>query len=286
MAQNTTPENISNAAAAGTCKTTQPGGCTRKEFDDIKNNQSDIKNKLEQMGQGADAAAQAAQLALLNTINTKLGSQLPGGISNFLQTFFNSFNKLAQWLHLDRVLNVLTFAATLHNAYMLSSSLTQTFFSMVSNVLAAVGIKDKDDNPLDISSIVGTNLDNLFKAVLGVETVDGIKTEWKKYSRIYQAAANIIWSLQSIGYSILSALEIIGSWIAWIGNALKKWGTVGEKAYRWMNPEVNFQNRFFTAIDTAENIVSNIDNVASEVLSIQETINQLGTQNNRVRSRD
>ena len=76
----------------------------------------------------------------------------------------------------------------------------------------------------------------------------------------------------------MSALEIVGSWVAVIGNALRKWGEVGEKAFGWMNPTPNFHNRFFTALEKTENFVSQIDSVASETLSIQDTVKQLGTQ--------
>jgi uncharacterized protein with von Willebrand factor type A (vWA) domain len=116
------------------------------------------------------------------------------------------------------------------------------------------------------------------KTALGEKTWGSMKAEWKKYNRIYQAAANLLNSIQSIGQSILSALEIIGSWNAKIGNALRKYGEVGEKAYGWMNPSPNFHNKFFTALETAENVVSQVDSIASEVLSAQDTVKQLGDQ--------
>lgn len=231
-------------------------------------------NKLDQLQtalQGIDLSLLQAMNGKLDVINSKLGQQLPGGIAGKL-------TRLGQWLHLDRVLNVLTFTTTLHNAYMLSNGLSQTLFSMFSNVLAAIGIKDDEGNPLDVGSIVGKTVEAMAKEVLGVETVDGIKAAWKKFSRIYQAAANIIFSVQSIGFSIISILEILGSMTGKIGNALRGAGAVFERAYGWFNPQPNFQNRFFTALQRTEDFVSNIDAVASETLSIQETINQFGKQ--------
>ncbi|KAM3102097.1 hypothetical protein ACKFKH_32400 [Phormidesmis sp. 146-20] len=237
--------------------------------------QEQINGKLDglagKIGAGISAADMASNLFLLNQINSKLGDQLPGGIAGKL-------TRLSQWLHLDRILNVLTYVNTLHNAYMLSNGLTQTLFSMISNVLAAVGIKDAENNPLDVGAIIGKSVDAFAKSVLGVETVDGIKAEWKKYSRIYQAASNLLWSIQSIGQSILGALEIVGSMVAKIGNALRKWGAISEKAFGWMNQTPNYQNRFFTALEKAEEVTSNIDSIAGEVLSIQDTITQIRTQ--------
>lgn len=271
---------IENAAATGTCRTTQPGGCMRKALDDnAANINANTNANANNILDGINAAENTAQLALLNQIDGKLGPQLPGGgISGFLQKFFDKFNKVAEWLHLDRVLNILIWWQTLHNAYMLSANLGQTLTSAISNVLAAIGIKDAEGSPLDIGEILGNQFDNLAKSVVGVDEWNGIKAEWKKWNRIYQAAANILNAVQSIGASILNALEIVGSWVASIGNALRKWGEVGEKAYRWMNPQPNFQNRFFTALETTENVISQVDAVASEVLSVQESVKEIVEQ--------
>lgn len=275
------PDKTASAVAGAPCGK-GCGGRTAQRVDDLAGELGSLRNQVNGLpntvANVVNAGANASQIPLLNTINNKLGAPVPGGIGGLLNKFSESFEKFAQWSHLDRLLNILTFTTTVHNAYQVSSGLSQTLFSMVSNVLAAVGIKDKDNNPLDINKIVGTTVENLFKAVLGVETVDGIKTEWKKYNRIYQAASNIVNSFQSIGYSILGAAEVLGNWIAAIGNALKAGGVLGENVYKWMNPQVDFQNRFFTTINNIENVVSNIDQVAQETLSIQETVGQLGTQ--------
>ncbi|MEH2342535.1 MAG: hypothetical protein V7K22_12920 [Nostoc sp.] len=254
------------------CEIAQPGGCLGNALDDSankvnQNNNQNTSNLLDKINAGANAA----QLALLELMNTKLGDLIPGGISGKLQ-------RLSSWMHLDRVLNILIWWQTLHNAYMLSANLGQTLTSAISNVLAAIGIKDAEGSPLEIGEVLGHQFDSLAKTVIGESEWGGIKAEYKKWNRIYQAAANLMNSIQSIGYSILSALEVIGSWIASIGNALRKWGEVGDNAYRWMNPTPNFQNKFFTALETTENVVSQIDSVASEVLSVQETVGQIGEQ--------
>lgn len=204
-----------------------------------------------------------------------------GIATNIQVTATNTFQllqRVGKFLRLGQVMNLLTMVATVHNAYMLSNALTQTFFSMMSNTLAVFGLRDENNQPIDITQELGQNFENFFAGMIGQNNVDGIKETWKKYNRIYQAAANIMWSIQSIGYSILGAMEIIGNWIAAIGNALKKFGVVGELAYRWMNPQVNFQNRFFTILNTTEEVISQVDAVAGETLSIQETVTNLGKQ--------
>ena len=250
------------------------GGCGAA----LANKMNAIDSKLGAANAAGQDAVLAAIMAKLEILDLKMGAQAVGGLSGFIDKFRKAFDKMAEWLHLDRVLNVLTFTTTLHNAYMLSNGLTQTLFSMFSNVLAAVGIKDKDGSPLNVSHVIGSTIETFAKALLGVQAVDGMKAEWKKYNRIYQAAANILWSVQSIGNSTLSALEVVGSYVGKIGNAVRKWRVVGEKAYSWMNPQPNFQNRFFTTLETTQNVVSQVDQVASEVLNIETTVANIGTQ--------
>lgn len=250
------------------CEIAQPGQCLGNALDNSANNiNQNTANLLDKINAGANAA----QLALLTLVNTKLGDLVPGGLSGKLQ-------RLSSWLHLDRALNILIWWQTLHNAYMLSANLGQTLTSAISNVLAAIGIKDAEGSPLEIGEILGGQFDALAKAVIGESEWGGIKAEYKKWNRIYQAAANLKNSIESIGHSILSALEVVGSWVASIGNALRKWGEVGDKAYKYMNPTPNFQNKFFTALENTENVVSQIDSVASEVLSVQETATQIVEQ--------
>ncbi|MBH8561644.1 hypothetical protein I8748_05530 [Nostoc sp. CENA67] len=267
-----TPGDIERATTTGVCRSTQPGGCMNRALNDQSNNiNNNTNNAANNILQGLDTAGTGALLTGQQEILNRLGDQLPGGIGGKL-------SRLANWLHLDRALNILIWWQTLHNAYMLSSNLGQTLFSTISNLLAVIGIKDAEGSPLDIGEIFGGQVDAFGKTIFGVQEWNGIKAEWKKWNRIYQAAANLLNSLQSIGYSILSALEVVGSWVAVIGNALRKWGEVGESAYRWMNPTPNFQNKFFTTLENVENVVSQVDQVASEVLSVQETVTQIGQQ--------
>lgn len=223
-------------------------------------------------------AALAAIQALLQALDFAVILARLNLIISKLDEFRSRFEQFSKWMRLDRVLNLLTLAATLHNAYMLSNMLSQTLFSMLSNVLSVIGIEDDEGNPYDVGSILGGGVHSIASAILGVETVDGIEEGWKKFSRIYQAAANLMFSIQSIGWSILGALEVVGSYVSWIGNALKKWGVLMEKCYPWMNPNPDFQNRYLTALQDANEVVEAIDQVAGEVLSIQETLGRLGNQ--------
>lgn len=283
-----------NATKTGICQSTQPGGCMRQGLDGLGNS---LGNRFDNLLNGFNAGANAFQIGKLNQIsgqvaqvNNKLGAQLPGGIGGFLGRIFNKtteiaskvsegFDKVYKAAHLDKAVQLLTLAATVHNATMLSRNVGYTLGSAISNTLAAVGIKDpKTGSPLDIGAIFNKQVTDLLKAVLGVETYNHVNAQWKRASAIYNSASQIIWSIQSIGYSLQSALEVVGSHVAWIGNALRRFDVVGERAYRWMNPTPNFSNSFFTTLEKIETGASSVDQVASEALSIQETLTQLNQQ--------
>ncbi|MBN3959255.1 hypothetical protein [Nostoc sp. NMS8] len=263
---------IEQAAATGTCRTTQPGGCMNKVLKDnaadiTNNNNTNAANILDAVNTGANAALLAGQ----QTILQRLGDQLPGGIGGKLTRF-------AQWAHLDRVLNIMNFAASVHNGAMLSNNLGQTLLSVVGNLLSIVGLKDAEGQAFDIGSVISKGIEGLIKSAIGEENYKTLDATWKRANRIYQAAANLLNSIQSLSASILSALEVIGQWNAKVANSLKRFGVVGEKAYSWMNPNVNFQNKYFTALENATNVISQVDQVASEVLSIKETVGQIVEQ--------
>lgn len=175
-------------------------------------------------------------------------------------------------------LQALTLAASLHNAAMLSNNLGQTLTAAISNVLASVGVKDADGQPFDIGQILGQRWEDFLVSTIGLENYTQLSITWLRANRIMQAGANIINSIQSIRFSIMSALEAIGSMSGRMANALKRFGVVGDSSYPWFNPSPNYDNRFFQALENAENFTSNIDQVASEVLSAQESIAQLGQQ--------
>jgi hypothetical protein len=248
--------------------------------------------KIDRLADKLEKYFQILDVGLLVVINDKLGPKLPGGMSKWIERIDSvtkristtvgaiqeKLGKFSRWARLGQLMNVLTFITTVHNAYMLSNSLGQTFLSMVSNGLAVFGIKDDENQPYDLSSLINKGVEETVKAVVGEANYTTMSTEFKKANRIYQSAANLLFSIQSLRFSIMSALETIGAWSARIGNALRKWGVVGESAYGWMNPSPNFDNKFTQAIQTAEEIVSQVDSVASEVLSAQETVTQIGTQ--------
>ena len=266
---------IETATGTAMCNNLKTG-CGKNAINDaVSNVTGNANNNAANILGAVNAVGQGADLALLGVINNKLGDQLPGGIGGKLTRF-------AQWAHLDRALNIMNLAASIHNGAMLSNNLGQTLLSVIGNLLSVVGLKDAEGQAFDIGSIISKSIEGLIKGAIGEENYKTLDANWKRASRIYQAAANLLNSIQSLSASILNALEVVGQWNAKVANALKRFGVVGEKAYSWMNPNVNFQNKYFTALENATNVISQVDQVASEVLSIKETVGQIIEQKKEV----
>ena len=237
-------------------------------------------------------AADNNLLDLLNALNTgmlakidaKLGPQLPGGISGFLQGFRSKMERFIKWSHADRIMNVLNLWATIHNAFMLSRNLGETLFSLFDNIFAGLGIhlKDEEGENLDVSEWVGQQLDTTFKLVFGTTNWTTAKKEWQKWNRIYQAAANVVWTIRSLGDTVLGALEIVGSYVAKIGNAAKRAGEVMENAYGWMNVTPRFSNKWMNRVETVENTVSDLDSVVSEVREVGDVTKEIQESRERL----
>jgi hypothetical protein len=269
---------IEAAASAGVCRSTAPGGCMNNALGNTANtiNQNTNawgRNLLDKFNAGANAA----QLALLKKVDLKLGKQIAGGISGQVTKNFERINKFADWLRIDRILNVLTWVNTTHNAYMLSSSITNTLFGAIDNV-GNIFFKDINGVDIDSKKAVSTYFDNMAKAVFGVEEWKNITTTMKKYNRIYQAGANIINSVRSIVDSARNIAEFSAENIGKIGNALMRFGAIGEKAFSWMPERVNAQSLWVQRLNNLEEAASGIEMITGEVLQITENVNEIKKQ--------
>lgn len=263
---------IETAAATGTCRTTQPGGCMNKALKDnaadiTNNNNTNAANILDAFNTSANAALLAGQ----QTILQRLGEQLPGGIGGKLSRF-------ADWMHLDRVLNLMILGATIHNALMLSSDIGQTFVGIVNNVLQLIGLKKEDGSTFDIGSVISSSLENLIKGAIGTENYQNLTTAWAKANRIYQATNNVINNFQNLTSTVLNGLELVAGQTGKIGNALRASGEVLESAYQWMNPQPKI-NRVTNFLEKLQNGASTIQQVTQVPLDTINAITELQTAN-------
>ncbi|MEH1994163.1 hypothetical protein [Nostoc sp.] len=251
------------------CEIAQPGGCLGNALDDSankvnQNNNQNTANLLDKINAGANAA----QLALLELINAKLGAQLVGGIAGKLTRF-------ADWMHLDRVLNIMILATTVHNGLMLSNDIGQTLLGVINNVLTLVGLKKEDGSTFDIGSVISGSIENLIKGAIGTENYQELTTAWQKANRIYQATTNVLNQLMNVNSVITNALEVIGSYTGKIGNALRIWGVIGEKAYSWMNPQPSFDNQWITKLQKLQEGANTVAMVAQIPIDAVNSVTEL-----------
>ncbi|MBN3926115.1 hypothetical protein [Nostoc sp. NMS4] len=193
---------------------------------------------LKQIYDAVIAVSNAAILALLNVINTKLGAQVTGGLSQFIET-------IAKNTYIEKALAVLTFATTVHNALLLSSNLGQTLFMIIDQVLATILPKGLDGNPISIGNVLGKAVHEVLNDIIGVTATAQVQQTWDQCNRIYQAALNIHNQVLGLGGVLTAGMEVVGGNIGKIGNALRKGGVLLEDAYTWMNPQPNLKGKFF-----------------------------------------
>ena len=261
----------------------QGGSCGEKISNQVASN-ADKLGQLNALLQGLDLAALAAMNKKLDIIDKKLGPQVPGGISGFLgkfkkafDDFLKTFGKFMEWLKLDRILIVLTWVNTLHNAYMLSSSLGDTLFSIIDNVVGLF-IKDINGKPIDTKGFFGKKIDEFAATIFGVKNWKEAKDAWKKANRIYQAASNIANTVRSMVDSVGNIAGFCAENTGKIGNALKKYGVISEKAFPSMPEQVNTKSIWVQRLENLNEAAESINMVTSEAVSIKDNLKELKEQ--------
>lgn len=251
--RNTTPAAIASAV----CTTTQPGGCSANLANDtagkINNN---TNNALERV---LNNTSNLANLALLPTINNKLGDQVPGGLSGFL-------GRLSKSLGIDRAINLIGFASNLHNAMMLSASLKITLLEVLSSVGNATGLlQTSEGDNVDLNVVFNQGIEKLLTLLVGEENYAGLKVGLRKHSAIFRAANNVLSNAGNMFSSIGNGIEVIGERTGKIGNALRAAGVVRENAYAAMSENMTVHtNKFMT-----------YQNTVGGVTEVLETINEI-----------
>lgn len=280
----TSPDAIKDAAAAATCQTMQPGGCSYNALNNAVNNGNN------QLLERLNAGLNLGELALLKPIkdgvdlaNNKLGPILKGadGISGFLQRAYAA-------THIDKALNAMNTVILLHNAAMLSRNLGSTLGDVTSQALTVIGIKDAQGAPIDVNKEIGTQVNTFMSNLVGAEVWAGTKTNWHKANNIIASASQIVYTTRSLFDSGKEVIEWIANNTGKIGNALKRFRVVGENAYPHLSENVTHQNawalkieRFRQGTDSLDDAASSLQGVLGEVQNIQEEYKELQEQKQR-----
>jgi hypothetical protein len=241
----------------------------------LLNNQQLINNKLDALTTGANLGAEAVSL---KAIMDKL---------NLMQGFAE---KAWEMSRIQKLLNVITTIAVLHNVMMLSRDVAETFGYVASQALQIIGIKDEEGNPLDINSLVGGSIENLVISLVGEDVYSDARESFKKANRMVQIGSSIVWSVRSIADAGLELQQWIGENTGKIGNALKRYGVVGEDAYKWMSPNPRARNRIrdkfqrvYDGAEALEDTASSYAQVTGNILEIGEEFNQIREQKDNFR---
>lgn len=201
----------------------------------------------------------------------------------FLQTMNQFLRKAWETTRMQKVLDVLTFIGVMHNVSMLSRDIGETFFYLIAQGLDIVGIENEEGGPLDVGQIVGSSVNNFLIGVFGEAFVEGARDAYRKANRIVQSASMVIWTVRSLQDTGLDLMEWIGENTGKIGNALKRFGVVGERSYPWMaeSAQARARNRarfdkVTNALENAEDRLSSYSIATSNVLEIQQETQELG----------
>lgn len=82
-------------------------------------------------------------------------------------------------------------------------------------------------------------------------------------------------------YNAIEGIEIIGGWVAKMANGMKFDGLVSDNLWGWFNPNPNFKNPVFKAmekINDLDDAASQIYMISTNVVDFQDTAQQLGEQ--------
>jgi len=252
---NTSPESLANAAQTGSCRSLKDANCTTPLKDSIVN------------------PIQQGQNNLLNNVGNL--ASVVDAVSNKIDGVRNFLDKMARAMRLDKVYNFLTFITVIHNASMLSQNLAITLMDTLSLGLATFGIKDENESPIDIQGILNKSLQDTIKGIIGDANYTTLTIRWAQAVRVYQAGANIVYSMRSLWDSARSLHELTAANIGKIGNALKRSGTVLENSYPAMAENPVMVNNLMTRLQNLEDAASHLSAITSESYGITETVAQI-----------
>lgn len=258
----TKPENITSAASDAICEQADnPSSCLNAK---VK------KPIMDGMNNGLNQ--------LMRNINTLLNSAILAQgqkILNIVKDTNTVLKRGFQSQLTDKVLNGLNTALLIHNASMLSGQIAETLGDTASIVLNSLGIKDNDDNPIDVNGVVKAKLTKLIEGIVGKQNTKEFLEKLAQANRIYQTGQNIVNDTIDLFDTTHQILEQTGGNVAKIGNALREAGEVDFDAYTEMNEEMIRKSKVFNRLEGIEEKVDTIYSITSDVESIKDTVASL-----------
>lgn len=207
---------------------------------------------------------------------------------------FNDLKKRAKnisvGINWDRFLLLMTWWQTLHNCQMLSADIARSLVSSVEIAMAAlpgdsllgVPTEDPDGTPLDVGKTISTSFEGFVKGAVGAENYAEMKIELAQINRIYQASSNLLNSMQQLTNDLQNIATLTGENTSRIGNALTRFGVVGEDAYKAMDEDLDsktsFINRLQAKLEAGQSVASNLEAIIQSVYSTEQTLIEIQNQ--------
>ena len=241
-----------------------------------------INNKLDNLAviAGTTAAAQKigfADLKGLGQATKDMAKTAADKAGEASAKITEKFDKLSKRLKLPELLNAITLIVVLHNAAMLSNQLIQTLGSIVSSGLSLIGLKDENGQPHDINSLLGKNVTDFMKSILGETVWDDLVEDWQQANRVYQATTNVFNQVTNLGGILTAGLEVVGGNVGKIGNALKRGGVLLDNAHGYMNPQPNLKGKFFAFLNNTNEKAQTIAMVVAIPLAIKQALSGINS---------
>lgn len=275
---------IQSATETATCSAIKGDTCSGSPIPRMNNNIGDMNKKLDALTQAGQGALLVTMNNTLNGISSVLGTKIHvGGISGALGRFMSSSI-------VDRTLNLVTAAGVIHNCLMLSTSIQDTFFGMLDNIVAIPSlIKDPDGATIDTKEIFSKHLDSVFSGLFGAEEWKAIKVQWAAYSTIARTASNMFSSVRDIIDETSQIQTTTKNWVAQLGNGLTDEGVIGEDNWDYKDPNQRPKGKYFGRLERiregaekVENVFEDLEQVTSSVRSIVETANEIKENANTI----
>lgn len=277
-------------------------GALKPEIDSLREEIKSLPFNLNSAEPGTIGAGIAGLTGLARNTDSNV-AKLGETVAEAQKTNNNNFNELkkrvkniAIGINWDRLLLLMTWWQTLHNCMMLSADVSRSLVSSVETALAALpsdsllGIptEDADGSPLDIGKFISTSFESFIKGAIGAENYAELKLDLAKINRIYQASSNLLSQVQSLTNDLQNITELTGENTSRIGNALVRFGVVGENAYRAMDENMDtktsFIHRLQNKLETAQSLAANLESIAQSVYSTEQTLVEIGNQSKEFKS--
>lgn len=291
----TKPEALTDAAAAGVCRTTKPGGCMSTNV--TQPIQKNFDSLVSSAGTSFAAANNAILLRMQNVLNAVQGTVniIRGTTEATLKTISHSKHGLAAmqeyaktaWkvTRADKVMAGVSMVMSVHNGMMLSNNLLGTVSEATNMTLNALNIRTEEGDPINLGAMVNSKITRVLKGVIGEAEYAAITARIAKANRIYQASINLLDTTYSLFDSARTVAELTAENTGKIGNALREAGVVYEDAYNEFVEEVESQNRKLRgfgklgkSLEGIQEGVSTATEIVSEVVELKDIVGEVRSE--------